>query len=201
MSAVFNPRDLVEGPLRIWEAAPITAVGAPAPAANTDAFGANWPAGWRNPGYTSRDPIQFNGLSAEKTPVYSGQQRGQIASFSGEVQETVTFRVMSRTMQNLSRFAGRGTLSQINAGTTTPGEIRVVWDDTPPEQRALGLEGYGTNGRVFRAYYPAGSFAITDAIPYGFGADNASAGMAITFTAEGGPDNPVNWWEVLPPTG
>lgn len=200
MSAVFNPRDLVEGPVRLWEGPPITTVGAPAPPANTVLFGQNWPAGWRNPGYTSRDPLQFGGLSSERTPVLSGQQRGQIASFSNEISEVVSFRVMSRTMANLQRFAGRGTLSQVAAGVGTYGEIRIIWDDTPPAQRALGIEGYGTNGRVFRAYYPVGSFAITDAIPYGFGADNAQAGMAITFTAEGGPDNPVQWWEVLPPT-
>lgn len=197
--SVYNPRDLVEGPLRLWEAAPANAVGAPAPPLNTaGTFGSNWPAGWRNPGYTSRDPLQFGGLSSERTAVFSGQQRGQVASFAGEVNENVTFRVMTRTLENLSRFAGRGTLSQINAGSGTPGEIRVTWEDTPPEQRALGLEGYGTNGRLFRAYYPIGTFAITDNVPYGFGAENAQAGMAVTYSAEGGPDYPAEWWEVLP---
>lgn len=198
MSVVFNPRDLVEGPVRLYLGKSVLDAGFPSPPANSVAFGAAWPAGWRAPGYTSRDPLSFGGLSGERTPVFSGQQKGQISSYMGEVSESVSFKLLSRTMQNLKDLANRGVLSQVAPGAGTYGEIRIVWSDTPNAQMALGIEAYGTQGRIFRAYYPVGSFSITDAITYGYGADQASSGIAATFTAEGGPDNPPQWWEILP---
>ncbi len=197
MSA-FDARDLVEGPVRLYVAKNKLDVTAPIPPANTVLFGAAWPVGWRSLGYSSRDPIQFGGLSGERTPVYSGQQRGQIASYMGEISETVALRIMSRTMQNIRQLANRGILSTIAAASGVPGEIRIVWSDQPNEQVALGIEAYGVQGRIFRAYYPVGSFSVNDTMGYGFGADNAAAGLAATFTAEGGPDYVPEWWEVLP---
>lgn len=198
MSSPFNARDLVEGPVRLYVAKNKLDPTAPVPPANTVAFGGAWPAGWRSLGYSSRDPINFGGLSGDRTPVYSGQQRGQIASFMGEITETVALKILTRTFDNIRQLANRGILSTIAAGSGTPGEYRIVWSDQVNEQVALGIEGYGAQGRIFRAYYPIGSFAITDNLPYGFGADNAAAGITATFTAEGGPDNVPNWWEVIP---
>lgn len=199
MSAM-DSRDLVESARRVWIAKAANDLTAPAPPAIDTAFGAAKPAGWRLLGYTARDPLQLGAPSAEKTPVYSGEARGQVASFMGDINETVSFRILSRTMQNIYDMAGRGELSQIAAGPGTHGEIRYKMTDAMNDQMSLLIEAYGTRKRLFRAYYPVGSFAITDAIQIGYGADAAGSGLVVTFTAEGGPDYPVEWVEILPPT-
>lgn len=197
MSAM-DSRDLSESVRRVWIAPAANLAGAPVPPANTVALGGPMPAGWRHVGYTAREPLVLGSPSAEKTPVYSGEQRGQIASFMGEVSETVTFRILSRTMQNIKDMAGRGELSQIAAGSGTPGEIRYKLTDAASDQTQLLIEWINTRGRLARAHYPVGSFSITDGLQIGLGADVAGSGLAVTFTAEGGPSYPVAWWEVLP---
>lgn len=198
MSVALDPRDLPEGPRRVYIGPSVFDVGYPGEPANTVAFGGTMPAGYRLLGYTARDALQIGSPSAERTAIYSGEARGQIRSVMGEVLETVTFRILSRTLQNIKDMAGRGELSQIAAGSGTPGEIRYTLTDTENDLLCLLIEGPGTQGRVFRAHYPAGAFSINEAIGLGIGADAAQSGIAVTFTNEGGPDNPPAWWEILP---
>lgn len=197
----FDPRDLPEGARRVYVGPSVFDPSYPGMPANTVLFGGTMPAGLRLLGYTARDALQLGSPSAERTPIYSGEQRGQITSVMGEIQETVTFKILSRTLQNIRDMAGRGELSEIAAGSSTPGEIRYRLTDTENELMCLLIEGPGTQGRLFRAFYPAGMFAITDAIQIGIGADAKQSGIMVTFTNEGGPDNPPEWWEVIPPTG
>jgi hypothetical protein len=198
MSA-FNSADLVESPRRVYIGKAATATIPAAPPANTAVFGGPH-TGWRLLGYTSREPLSLGAPSAERTPILSGEQRGQVRSVMGEVNESVSFRILSRTMQNIKEMAGRGILSQIAAGVGTPGETKITWSDQPDEQVALLIEAYGTQGRLWRAYYPVGMFAITDALQIGYGPDAMQSGIAVTFTAEGGPDNPPWWKEIIPAT-
>ncbi len=200
MSAM-DSRDLTEGVRRVWVAKARNDVTAPLPPANTVAFGGPMPAGWRLVGYTARDPLNLGSPSADRNPVYSGEARGQVASYMAEVNEIVTFRIISRTMQNIKDMAGRGELSQIAPGVSTYGEIRFKLSDVVNDQMSMLVEGFGTRKRLFRAYYPVGQFGITDNIQIGLGADVAGQGLAVQFTNEGGPDWPAEWWEVLPPTG
>jgi hypothetical protein len=198
MSA-FNSADLVESPRRVFigkSALDDTPSVAPA---NDAEFGGPH-TGWRLLGYTAREPLTLGSPSAERTPIYSGEQRGQIRSVMGDITETVAFRILSRTMQNIKEMAGRGVLTQVAAGAGTEGETKITWTDSPDEQVALLIEAYGTQGRLFRAYYPVGTFAITDGLQIGYGEGPMNAGIAVTFTAEGGPDNPPWWKEIIPAT-
>ena len=200
MSAALDPRDLPEGPRRVYIGPSVFDVGYPGIPANTVGFGGTMPAGYRLIGYTARDPLTLGAPSAERTPIYSGEGRGQIKSIMGEILETVTFRILSRTLQNIKDMAGRGELSQVAAGPGTHGEVRYTLSDTESDLLCLLIEGPGTQGRIFRAHYPAGMFAITEGIGLGIGADAAQSGIAVTFTNEGGPENPPEWWEIIPPT-
>ncbi len=196
----FDPRNIVEGPVR-------TLVGAsaldPTPSvlpADSTPFGAAWP-GWRELGFTTEDGVTFGGLTADRTPVMTGQQRAAVAHLSGNVAETVAFTMLEATLENIRQAAGRGVITSVAPsapGSTTPtfGHDQLEFTDSPVRYVALGVEGFGPNGQPRRMILPIVTLAINGDLNYRLG---QPMGVPVTAGRAGGPAGNPKWRQIIPP--
>lgn len=192
-------QNVIEGPVRVYLGAGASDDTPDTLPEEDDPIGT--PGGtWVSLGYTTRDGFAFGDLSPDRPPVESAQVREPIGYFPGNAAESVTFSLLETNIANVHRVSGRGTLTSDAAGSSTPGNVTLKWDDSIHDDVSLLIEGYGPEGEPRRYFMPQVRVQITGQTTHTIGAAMTLPVTATRTSADGVDTDPV-WQDVLAPTG
>lgn len=196
--AAQDPRNIVEGAVRVFVGASALDTTPDVLPADTVAFGGSWTGTWRELGFTTEDGVTFGGLTADRTPVNTGQQRSAVAHLQGNVAETVSFTLLEATLENIKATAGRGVITTVAPGVGTYGHDELELKDQPVAYISVGIEGFGPNGQPRRMLYPIATISINGDVNYRQG---QPMGIPVQVSRSGGTNANPKWRDIKPPTG
>ena len=193
----FDPTEIVSGPLYLYLGKSALEATPDVLPADATLFGAAWGGTWRNLGWSTPDGFTAAGLSQEKSPVNTAQQRPAVTFLAGNAAETVGFTLIQATLQNIKDMAGRGQLTTVAAGAGTYGHTDLKFSDSAVAYVALGIEAFGLNGRPRRMIYPIGMMSVTGDLSQTF---TQEMRIPAQFMRAGGPTGDPVWRDILLPT-
>lgn len=195
--AEFDPKEVVSGPLYLFLGKSGLDTTPDVLPPDSTAFGAAWGGTWRNLGWSTPEGFAAAGLSQERAPVNTAQQRPAVTFLAGNAVESVGFSLIQATLQNIKDMAGRGVITTVAPGAGTYGHTQLKFSDSKIVYVALGIEAFGIDGRPRRMIYPIGLMSITGDLSQTF---TQEMRVPAQFQRAGGAAGDPVWRDILLPT-